>query len=308
MTDKVKDIKYKIRQMYKGITLDKEKHIYMCDGEVLKAVTRYTDQFKPAFNTEFAAKGKAESWNRANPGKPKRTAEWYKRYWKANNKEIRERGHRVHSYAEFYPDFPEPRCNKERAIGVWFDLLENKYEVVAQEQKVFSKKYKLAGTIDLLLINKETGKLVIVDWKSNETHVQRVYKNKKLKKPFTDKENCSLNSYCIQLSTYQTILEDNGFEVEDLWVVWLKKDRSFTPDERYTLVDFANTSEHELYIQYSIASVKDKLIENLTEIKVDMKETFLKAARGKKRKSSSYATKLRKLAGKDRNSLKKKNK
>ena len=68
---------------------------------------------------------------------------------------------------------------------------------------MYDVKSKKAGTIDLILLNKETGKLIIVDWKTNFANLIQCYGNKKLKAPFKHVHDSKLNKYKLQLSTYK---------------------------------------------------------------------------------------------------------
>jgi len=98
-------------------------------------------------------------------------------------------------------------------------LIEKDYELFP-EVKVFDEEMGVGGTIDLL-IRRPDGKYMIYDWKTKEygkfdDFYQYKYKKDGSKKMFKgfieDMEYTSARSYSLQLSTYQLILERQGFE------------------------------------------------------------------------------------------------
>ena len=124
---------------------------------------------------------------------------------------------------------------------------------------------KRAGTADKILLNTETGNLVIQDWKTNSTNILQVYNNKKLKEPF-DKLPCNaLNKYAIQLSTYQKMIENNtDLKVEALWITWLKQGDYTILDEgkdekKYKIIKTQADIDHALFKQFNVNSLADKI-------------------------------------------------
>jgi ATP-dependent exoDNAse (exonuclease V) beta subunit len=64
------------------------------------------------------------------------------------------------------------------------------------EQRIFSKKYQIAGMIDSLFLYKD--KLVMVDYKTNKKFTLSSDYNKKLLRPFEEYDKCHLTEYSIQ--------------------------------------------------------------------------------------------------------------
>ena len=230
--DKIKELKDKLISSFNKLKFEARVHKYTVEGTNFESVTTFLKRFTKPFNEHIMAPLVARKYNRENPDKPKRSGEWYKRYWRSKRNEAAARGTRVHQYAEMFPDFCPPSCEQEKGVLEFFEILPDKYEVLFSELKIYSDEFKKAGTIDLLLLNKETGHLVIADWKTNATNILQYYKNSKFKRPFTFMMDTSLNKFKLQLSKYQAILENmTDFAVEQRWIMWLKEGDIFKVDE-----------------------------------------------------------------------------
>lgn len=197
-----------------------EDHKYYLDGRELTSVTTYLKQYTNEFNEYIIAANMAKG------------DEDYKnsliKYWKYKREEATTRGNRIHLYAELYPNQPEPTCWYEHTIKEWMESLESKgYIILFQELKVYSADYCIAGTIDLVLYNVRTGKIILADWKTNSKSIYACYKNNHLRAPYEDMPDTSYSKYRLQLSVYKKLFELCGLEVENCWLLWLKADMSF---------------------------------------------------------------------------------
>lgn len=76
------------------------------------------------------------------------------------------------------------------------------------EWLVFDKEKALAGSIDLVLIN-DAGEVIICDWKRSKAIVRENDYGEKGLDIFSHLDHCNYNHYCIQLNTYQKLLETN---------------------------------------------------------------------------------------------------
>lgn len=247
-----KEVLDRLDAVFGKLKFEEETHTYTINGKKLSSVTADLKNFTTPFNAHMMAAVMAKKYNREHPSRPKKSAAWYKMYWKNKANEASSRGHRVHQYAEMFPYFSTPSCSQEQGVFDFFKILPKNYIVVASEYRVFSEKRGLAGTIDLLLYNSDTGKLVIADWKTNMTNVVMCYQNKKMKGPFKDLHEISYNKFAIQLSQYKTLIEESTeFEVEEHWIIWLREGDCFAipedkdeskysivmPEEEYTKED-----------------------------------------------------------------------
>lgn len=100
----------------------------------------------------------------------------------------------------------------------------DKLEHLADEFVIGSEEYDIASAIDHLFINKATGGLVLVDYKTNSD----IYKNDKFAKdmkiPLSHLKDTKLNHYAIQLSIYRYLVEKYaGILVEEMFIVWFSE-------------------------------------------------------------------------------------
>ncbi len=156
--------------------------------------------------------------------------------WKLKAEQACALGTRVHYFGElfaFHRNLKPIDGYEEAVVKFWNDLPHFIIPVI-MELKMYHKKYMFAGTGDILLYNKNTGKFVICDYKTNQD-LQKNSKDKRLKEPFTDILDNALGHYKLQLSFYQILLEQiPGIEVERRRVIHLKSDGNYdmydTPD------------------------------------------------------------------------------
>ena len=98
---------------------------------------------------------------------------------------------------------------KTRYALDWLRQFESKYDLeIYPEVKVFSTEVNIAGSIDVLLYNKNTDSYAIIDWKTSKKIDTRSYKNKKGTHPITENmQDCKFVHYSFQLSFYRYLLE-----------------------------------------------------------------------------------------------------
>ena len=87
------------------------------------------------------------------------------------------------------------------------------WELVDTEVILYNTKWKLAGQVDLLMMDKETGELIVPDYKSNkEISLDNKY-NQYMTSPFESIPDTSFGHYSMQLNIYAKMLEAWGFKV-----------------------------------------------------------------------------------------------
>lgn len=145
---------------------------------------------------------------------------------------------------------------------------------VYAELRVYHPDYLIAGTIDLVAINHETGEFKILDWKTNkkELHFKSGYyrkingietndwvqKNSFFKFPIDDIEDCKGEGYTLQLSLYAYILECWGFTCTGLAIVHI----------------MPNKPEKFIKIKYRKQSVEDMMIHHFNNLNIK-KQTLI---------------------------------
>lgn len=197
-----------------GFIFEEVAHTYHFDGIKYDSVTTFLKRFKQPFEREYWLKRKSKELG-VDPSVLEN--EWTKKANDATNL-----GTIVHKWIEDFwsgknPEMPQDEEVLSR-VNKFLDLYEKRFKNLVplkSELKIFSKKWRLAGTIDqpfLMWDAKKNQILFLVgDWKTNkemkdDNHPKGRYK--KLLHPFSDLWENSHNEYSIQLSLYRLILED----------------------------------------------------------------------------------------------------
>ncbi|MFL3028006.1 MAG: PD-(D/E)XK nuclease family protein [Candidatus Neomarinimicrobiota bacterium] len=99
---------------------------------------------------------------------------------------------------------------KTRYALAWLRQHDIKYDLeIYPEVKVFSSEINIAGSIDVLLYNKNTDSYAIIDWKTSRKIDKKAYKNKKGTHSITENlQDCKFVHYSLQLSFYRYLLEE----------------------------------------------------------------------------------------------------
>lgn len=197
------------------INFDAEKHIYALeDGTELFSVTEYIHNWFPEFDmvamAEKCSKGK-------NPKYRGRDPEDIIKEWEKKREDAAHKGTNVHNFCEHYltkDDLPSPEDERERQLfksaADFMNELTGRHKILDCEKLVFSPSLKLAGTFDLLLEDKETGEIIIADWKTSEEIKTSNYFGKGLS-VLSFMDDCNFNHYSLQLNLYQHIIEKEGY-------------------------------------------------------------------------------------------------
>lgn len=158
--------------------------------------------------------------------------------WEYKNKFACEKGSTCHEYAQsiwngekwkaLTFDESEEYLNavgriRMQARTFYYDY-KDRLEHLADEFVIGSEEYDLASAIDHLFINKLTGGLVLVDYKTNsDIHKNERYA-KNMKVPLNHLKDTTLNHYAIQLSIYKYLVEKyTTLEFEEMFIVWFSE-------------------------------------------------------------------------------------
>ena len=216
------------------ISLDEKSHTYTLkdSNEVFSSVTQFISDFFEPFNEYEIAKKLTK-----HPKYQGKNIEDILSDWKAR----RDRGTVVHKEIE---DFII-KMNNEDIITIHdkFDLKskqgikflkefyyekadKKKNNVIFPEVKIISEKLKLAGTIDLLIYNKNKNQISLIDWKTNQEikTKENAYRHGIKGTPAEKIYDCSFERYSLQLSMYKYILENfYNISVNGLYILHLKE-------------------------------------------------------------------------------------
>lgn len=200
---------------------DPIKHKYHYQGQHFISVTQFISRFHKEFDTEYWSKKKAED---RGVDQTEVLNEWKKLNDRAN-----EIGTATHNWIEnyfnrIYQELPSDldvidRINK---FNVAFAKHLHKLTPVKFEQRIFSKKWKIAGMIDALFLYNNS--VIIVDYKTNKkflTDESDRGRYEKLLYPFQNYYKNHLNEYSIQVSLYKLILREIGIDVKSCYLLYL---------------------------------------------------------------------------------------
>ena len=221
----------KLNTAFKDFKFFENDHHYEYKGnKVGISVTRFIELFANEFDKEGVASRVAFSQNK----KIKDVLE----EWETKNRLACEKGSFGHSYIQnIWQGINTLDCLKscsdeiktalelilKQADNFYKDFKEN-LEHLADEFVIGSVKYDIASAIDHLFINKKTGGLILVDYKTNSN----IRKNDKyaemMKPPLTHLKDTTLNHYYIQLSIYRYFVEEIAkIKIEDMFIVYMSE-------------------------------------------------------------------------------------
>lgn len=158
--------------------------------------------------------------------------------WEYKNKFACEKGSTCHEYAQSLwsgNDFDRGNFDGSKEYLKAVDTIESqadrfyndyqdRLEHLADEYVIGSEEYNIASAIDHIFINKLTGGLVLVDYKTNsDIHKSEKYA-KNMKVPLTHLKDFTLNHYYIQLSIYKYLVEKyTNLEFEEMFIVYFSE-------------------------------------------------------------------------------------
>lgn len=208
-----------------------EDHHYEYKGErVGISVTRLIEDYCNEFDAQTIAERVAV--------RDDKTVQEVLDEWEYKNKFACHKGSTCHEYVQakwvlrwYEPDYFDKSIEYFEAINKIFkqaDNFKNDYkdrlEHLADEYVIGSEEYDIASAIDHLFINKLTGGLVLVDYKTNsDIHKNEKYA-KNMKVPLSHLKDSTINHYHIQLSIYKYIVEKyTNLQIEDMFIVWFSE-------------------------------------------------------------------------------------
>lgn len=196
-----------------GIFFTEDNHLYVDDFgfEYTSSTTLVHSAFE-AFNPAKAAAAKA-----ARTGVP---AEHYLKEWQTCGQESARLGTRTHENCErqilgMYSNMHQPENHEEQARfrAAWFEVerLKTLYLRLEPEKLIFSPRFRIAGSIDLLGLRHD-GSYSIIDWKFIKELKMTAFRNK-TGVHFATRHlpDCNFYHYALQTNIYDQILRVEGY-------------------------------------------------------------------------------------------------
>lgn len=147
-------------------------------------------------------------------------AKWVERYWERID------------FDGSYEYFEAVEKIKKQADNFKKDY-RDRFEHLADEFIIGSSEYDIASAVDHLFINKFTGELIMVDYKTNSD----IYKNdkyaRKMKVPLNKLKDNTINHYALQLSIYKFLIEKyTNIKISEFFIVWFSE-----KNDNYTIIE-----------------------------------------------------------------------
>jgi hypothetical protein len=241
----VNQIKERVLSIFSDLHFEEKRHIYTLDGVIIPSVSKLVESHCDKFDADkkittrygtktlielSADKASREEGRIVTPGE-------IRNRWNKKRDDRCDIGHDTHSFMEYFDGSQRPLTPWQVAGVKFFMDMSDEYDVLFREIRMYSRKYRFAGTEDLILIHKKTGHLIAADYKTNEDLFKN-YKGKTLKEPFDWALETPYNKYQIQLSYYQIMLEEACLHVQDRWLVYLREDGTY---KVFSLLDLTET-------------------------------------------------------------------
>lgn len=228
----MENIKNDLLHYFKDLTFNEEDHRYFVSGIPIQySVSAKIKDFCKPFNKDLLSSIIAKKENVSPQDILDR--------WKSISDKAIKIGKEAHLFGELYAFNRDlrPQSNYDIAIMRFWNDLPKFVKPVICELQMYHKEQLYAGTADIILLNEKTGKLIIGDYKSN-ADLFKNYKGQCLEERFSHLLDTPFNKYQIQLSYYQILLEQTGYEVSSRKIVWIK------PDGNYNLYDCENLTQY----------------------------------------------------------------
>lgn len=214
---------YKLLQHQKQISFDDGLHEYKVEGEKYESVTGRISFFESHVDFQEIADKLAKRNTQKYSGL---NGDEIMAGWKINGDKAAAKGRAVHKAAELIAAGLIDEVEVTKEISGYIEqiikfFIDNKVEPLLSEVIVYDKKAKVAGTIDLITINKD-GSLSLWDWKTNKDEIKTTNKyNDFFNYPLAHVPSTKYGGYSLQLQTYKYMLEQIGFKVKDTNLIYI---------------------------------------------------------------------------------------
>ncbi len=214
-----------------NITLIEETHKYILASNPSLQFTSATTFIKYFFNP-FDSIGIANNLTSSHPKYINMTPQELVKQWdkKAENGTI------VHSEIEQFIKYKKPPTTEKAKLAIeWMNKnISDRYNILS-EVIVYAEELEIAGTIDILLHDKEKDTYQILDWKTSERISTFSFKSKMGTHQTTSQlMDCNYIHYSLQLSLYQYILEKYyGLKITKRAIIHIADAEVITHESKY---------------------------------------------------------------------------
>ena len=195
------------------VQFDKSSHSYYIHGKQYISVTTLIKKYCPVFDPDGSITKRCAERKGITP-------EEMRKEWDSIKDAACERGTNFHSEAEHWIKTREFIDGEFKEQIKDFSKFRPK-EKLYSEAVLYSRKYGVAGTSDLIQLFKDNS-VVVMDWKTNKRFDSVSRFGNHLSAPISELGDSHLELYSLQLWCYAIMLEEFGFKIRDMPIVlWL---------------------------------------------------------------------------------------
>ena len=233
MKNNLIDIRNKIESAFGKYTFIEDGHYYLCNGKrVGISTTGLIAQYEQKFDSDIISQQVA---NKRGVSQEKVLEEW-----RIENLHSTIKGSFIHEFAQSLWEskeckFDYSKIPKEididrlkndiaklipQAINFYNDY-KDIYELIGCEIYLGDEEYDECGATDQMMLNKNTGEIVIIDYKTNKKIEYESFKHKKMLVPLHEFDDCNYIHYSFQLNDYKYKFEKNtNLKVSETFIVY----------------------------------------------------------------------------------------
>lgn len=228
-------LQHRINTVFSDLKFDSQRHLYFLDNINYPSVSSLVEKHSSKFDAEAILPYSVAKIEKET--KEVLTVDELRAKWKKINEDACNLGTETHNFMESFTGIETPTTPQQKAGVKFIYDYSNEYEIVFRELRMFTRKYKYAGTEDLILEHKKTRHIIPADYKTNKD-LFKVYKRMPLLAPFNFLEATAYNKIQLQLSYYQIMLEEEAkMKIEDRLLVYLGSDGNYKIYHTYDYTD-----------------------------------------------------------------------
>lgn len=256
MKNNLQDIKDRIKETFGKYTFIENGHYYLCNGKrVGISTTGLIAQYEQKFDSDTISQQVA---NKRGISQQEVLEEW-----RIENLHSTIKGSMVHEFAQSlwegkeytfdYSNVPKEidldRLKNDieklipQAINFYNDY-KDMYELIECEVYLGDEEYDECGATDQIMMNKYTGGIAIIDYKTNKKIEYESYRHKKMLVPLHKFDDCNYIHYSMQLSDYKFKFEKNiKLKVDETFIVYFNIDA-----DNYEIIEPLNMGKEVINI------------------------------------------------------------
>lgn len=233
MKNNLINIKNKIKKAFGKYTFIEDGHYYLCNGKrVGISTTGLIAQYEQKFDSDTISCQVAD--------KKGISQEKVLEEWRIENLHSTIKGSFIHEFAQSLWEnkeykFDYSKIPKEididrlkndiaklipQAINFYNDY-KDIYELIGCEIYLGDEEYDECGATDQMMLNKNTGEIVIIDYKTNKKIEYESFRHKKMLIPLQEFDDCNYIHYSFQLNDYKYKFEKNtNLKVNETFIVY----------------------------------------------------------------------------------------